>query len=291
MLEFNSFLHDHNTQEFNSFLHDLCDISQYLFHWTIWWISGQCSQITKPHLGRRSCCTASTNTLGRLYDGTRFLKRKQNEKMVILGMRGGPGSWIGQDYRGVYWRYWVGSGEPPAETTETKRKGGGKKGEKRAREKKSENEPKEEGWGEKWTSQIQSGTTYHNNNCSHSILFFLVFSRLIPQYFWPFINLEQVSKKWLFSLLHSEHRLVGAMKLLPNKFPISEANSTAATRIYTLLQCFIKWSKREIFCKLFYIYFENFAMSFCSAGEAQFVWGRSSNWTFLSRQNLCLLST
>lgn len=30
-----------------------------------------------------------------------------------------------------------------------KRKGGGKKGEKRAREKKSENEPKEEGWGEK----------------------------------------------------------------------------------------------------------------------------------------------
>lgn len=150
----------------------------------------QCSQITKPHLGRRSCCTASTNTLRRLYDGTRFLKRKQNEKMIILGMRGGPGSWIGQDYRGVYWRYWVGSGEPPAETTETKRKGGGKKGEKRAREKKSENEPKEERWGEKWTSQIQSGITYHSNNCSHSILFFLVFCRLIPQYFLSFINLE-----------------------------------------------------------------------------------------------------
>lgn len=150
----------------------------------------QRSQIKKPHLGRSSCCTASTNTLGRLYDGTRFFKRKQNEKMAILGMRGGPGSWIGQDYRGVYWRYWVGSGEPPAETTETKRKGGGKKGEKRAREKKSENEPKEEGWGEKWTSQIQSGTTYHNNNCSHSILFLLVISGLSPQYFLPFINLE-----------------------------------------------------------------------------------------------------
>lgn len=30
-----------------------------------------------------------------------------------------------------------------------KGRGGGKKGEKRAREKKSENEPKEEGWGEK----------------------------------------------------------------------------------------------------------------------------------------------
>lgn len=158
-----------------------------------------CSQIIKAHLGRRSCCTASTNTLGRLYDGTRFLKRKQNEKMVILGMRGGPGSWIGQDYRGVYWRYWVGSGEPPAETTETKRKGGGKKGEKRAREKKSENEPKEEGWGDKWTSQIQSGTTYHNNNCSHSILFFwcsVIWFHSVSYTLsaWKY-NWEQVSKK------------------------------------------------------------------------------------------------
>lgn len=71
--------------------------------------------------------------------------------MVILGMRGGPGSWSGQDYRGVYWRYWVGSGEPPAETTETKKEGVRGKKERREQEKKnkSENEPKEEGGGEK----------------------------------------------------------------------------------------------------------------------------------------------
>lgn len=143
--------------------------------------------------------------------------------MVILGMRGGPGSWIGQDYRGVYWRYWVGSGEPPAETTETKKEGvrGGK--ERREQEKKkSENEPKEEGCGEKWTSQIQSETTYHNNNCSHSILFFLLVSSMIPQRFTAFTNLQiQAGVKevrlWAVFLLSSEKAVVWDKALFPNK--------------------------------------------------------------------------
>lgn len=143
--------------------------------------------------------------------------------MVILGMRGGPGSWIGQDYRGVYWRYWVGSGEPPAETTETKKEGvrGGK--ERREQEKKkSENEPKEEGCGEKWTSQIQSETTYHNNNCSHSILFFLLVSSMIPQHFTAFTNLQiQAGVKevrlWAVFLLSSEKAMVWDKELFPNK--------------------------------------------------------------------------
>lgn len=113
------------------------------------------------------------------------------KKMIILGMRGGPGSWIGQDYRGVYWRYWVGSGEPPTKRTETKRKGGREKKERREQEKKKVRmNPRKKGGGKIWTSRIQSGTTYHNNNCSHSILFFLVFPRLTPQYFIPFFHLE-----------------------------------------------------------------------------------------------------
>lgn len=171
--------------------------------------------------------------------------------MVILGMRGGPGSWIGQDYRGVYWRYWVGSGEPPAETTETKEGGEGKKERREQEKKKSENEPKEEGWGEKnehhkysqgqhitiTTAATVSSSLWCSVDWFHSISY--------PLSTWKY-NWEQASRKysckwlWLFSLLPSEQVLIGNMELLPNKLPISEVNWTAATRIYTLLWCFIK---------------------------------------------------
>lgn len=195
----------------------------------------QCSQIIKPHLGRRSCCTASTNTLSRLYDGTRFLKRKPNEKMVILGMRGGPGSWIGQDYRGVYWRYWVGSGEPPAETTETKRKGGGKKGEKRAREKKKVRmSPRKKGGGKNEHHKYSQGQHITITTAATvssffwcTVGWFIVFLIHLEIQLWASIKKLAV----LFAELRARSR---DMKLLPNTFPISEVNWTAATRIYKL---------------------------------------------------------
>lgn len=132
-----------------------------------------------------------------------------------------------------------------------KGRGGGKKGEKRAREKKK--------W--EWAQGRRVGGKYEHHKYSQGQHITITTAATVSSSFWCSVDWfhsisyplwtwkyswEQVSKKysckwlWLFSLLTTEKVLVGHTKLLPHKLPVSEVNWTAATRIYILLQCFIK---------------------------------------------------